>query len=613
MIGRRFRINDSRMMNERRHRQMKQNVAIARSFSSATDLAGAPQRDRFSLVRQVLQSPGYPLEGETRDVMEKRFAHDFAKVRIHTDERAGRSADAIEANAYTVGNHIAFGPRQFNPITDLGRHLLAHELTHTIQQSDRGHDRLSLAKSDSPLETEAERAGKEVDRGRPVNVSKSGERGIARQAKTEAKTESKGEEKEEEAKPVVGAGTPVSRIIVDLRSGRVGFAVPAPQGYILGTVSTDLRPGQYKVSPDPSKQQWIFKAGQVKSGLRFHVELEGADPWSLSYPDELIVSVGFSSGKKGGGPSGQTPQDADADLIRIFDEAGPGNIPEDPSIDGFVDFVYDPQIIEGTGKFSPFVTLRFLDGSEEQISIDTIDEGTEKPANAVSGISATGRTVPAKLNCATTPNLCSMRKAIKRTQQVLLEKWDAELLSKELETFPQVFSVLAQVGIIGANAKAFEITGKPANARGGLRGTGSKAAVEAAKRVKPLNGTVNVGGGLEEGAEQVTNLNPIKPGTGGPTKGIPNHVKAGFEEMDQVFEPGSVQKVISRKLTSSTVDWPRAAQATAKVMAPGGKVRLNVWQLGEQDSALIKEAFEKAGFKNVKVLGKGSSVVLADW
>jgi hypothetical protein len=48
-------------------------------------------------------------------------------------------------------------------------------------------------------------------------------------------------------------------------------------------------------------------------------------------------------------------------------------------------------------------------------------------------------------------------------------------------------------------------------------------------------------------------------------------------------------------------------------MAPGGKVRLNVWQLGEQDSALIKEAFEKAGFKNVKVVGKGSSVVLADW
>jgi hypothetical protein len=74
-----------------------------------------------------------------------------------------------------------------------------------------------------------------------------------------------------------------------------------------------------------------------------------------------------------------------------------------------------------------------------------------------------------------------------------------------------------------------------------------------------------------------------------------------------------VSKVISRKLPSSTVDWTRAAQGTAKVMAPGGQVRLNIWQLGEQDSALIKEAFEKAGFKNVKVLGKGSSVVLADW
>ena len=162
---------------------MKQNVAIARSSSSTTHLAGAPQRDRFSLVRQVLQSPGYPLEAETREVMEKRFAHDFAKVRIHTDERAGHSADAIEANAYTVGNHVAFGPRQFNPITNLGRHLLAHELTHTIQQSDCGRDRLSLARLDSPLETEAERAATEVDRAKPVNVSKSSERGIALQAR----------------------------------------------------------------------------------------------------------------------------------------------------------------------------------------------------------------------------------------------------------------------------------------------------------------------------------------------------------------------------------------------------------------------------------------------
>ena len=74
-----------------------------------------------------------------------------------------------------------------------------------------------------------------------------------------------------------------------------------------------------------------------------------------------------------------------------------------------------------------------------------------------------------------------------------------------------------------------------------------------------------------------------------------------------------MQKIISRKLTSSTVDWTRAAQGAAKVMAPGGKVRLNVWQLGSQDSAAIKEAFERAGFKNVKVLGEGSSVVLADW
>ena len=104
--------------------------------------------------------------------------------------------------------------------------------------------------------------------------------------------------------------------------------------------------------------------------------------------------MGFSTEKKGGAPAGETEADVAADLIRIWDEA-PGNIPEDPSIDGFVDFTYTPTIIGETGKFSPMVTLHYLDGSEEQISIDVIDEGTEKPTETVAGgKSTTGRTSP---------------------------------------------------------------------------------------------------------------------------------------------------------------------------------------------------------------------------
>ncbi len=66
--------------------------------------------------------------------MEPRFGHDFSQVRIHTDERAAETARAVNALAYTVGRDVVFGAGQYAPQTDEGRRLLAHELTHVVQQ-----------------------------------------------------------------------------------------------------------------------------------------------------------------------------------------------------------------------------------------------------------------------------------------------------------------------------------------------------------------------------------------------------------------------------------------------------------------------------------------------
>jgi hypothetical protein len=68
--------------------------------------------------------------------MELRFGHDFSRVRVHVDDRAARSVQAINAIAYTAGNHIAFGANQYQPHTNTGLRLLAHELTHVIQQTN---------------------------------------------------------------------------------------------------------------------------------------------------------------------------------------------------------------------------------------------------------------------------------------------------------------------------------------------------------------------------------------------------------------------------------------------------------------------------------------------
>jgi len=86
------------------------------------------------IVHAVVQSPGRPLDPATRNFFEPRFGHDLSSVRVHTDARADASAQAVNANAYTVGQNIVFGAGQFAPHQPDGRKLLAHELAHVIQQ-----------------------------------------------------------------------------------------------------------------------------------------------------------------------------------------------------------------------------------------------------------------------------------------------------------------------------------------------------------------------------------------------------------------------------------------------------------------------------------------------
>ena len=103
-------------------------------------------------VDQALASSGKPLETGLRQDMEQRFGHDFAGVRIHSSAAAGQSARDVNANAYTVGHAIVFGESQFAPGTSQGRRLIAHELTHVVQQSGANGFRSgqSNARSDGP-------------------------------------------------------------------------------------------------------------------------------------------------------------------------------------------------------------------------------------------------------------------------------------------------------------------------------------------------------------------------------------------------------------------------------------------------------------------------------
>jgi hypothetical protein len=101
----------------------------------AREPAPDPAPDLSSVVARGTSGGGQALDGDTRAFMEQRFGHDFGNVRVHTDGGAAESAGALGALAYTVGDHIVFGAGHYAPQTTHGRRLLAHELTHTVQQT----------------------------------------------------------------------------------------------------------------------------------------------------------------------------------------------------------------------------------------------------------------------------------------------------------------------------------------------------------------------------------------------------------------------------------------------------------------------------------------------
>jgi hypothetical protein len=103
----------------------------SRPAQPATSVDGQPAP---TLVDQVLESPGRALDAPTREWMQGRLQYDFSRVRVHTGRDAARSAEAVQARAFTVGSSIVFGQGEYAPETGEGRRLLAHELAHVAQQ-----------------------------------------------------------------------------------------------------------------------------------------------------------------------------------------------------------------------------------------------------------------------------------------------------------------------------------------------------------------------------------------------------------------------------------------------------------------------------------------------
>jgi len=129
------------------------------------------------IVNQTLQDSGRPLDNSTRIFMEDHFGYNFDQVRVHTDIHSAQSAQAVSARAYTVGSNMVFGEGQYAPGTTEGKQLLAHELTHVVQQGTASpfqqpskQSNLAISSSNDPAEAQANQVAERVIRGQSARV-----------------------------------------------------------------------------------------------------------------------------------------------------------------------------------------------------------------------------------------------------------------------------------------------------------------------------------------------------------------------------------------------------------------------------------------------------------
>jgi hypothetical protein len=146
-------------------RKTESTIQIQRYTADATGDAGtAPAR-----VDRVLSSSGRPLDPAIQQDMGQRFGYDFSRVRVHDDAAAHRSAAEIGAHAYTFGSHVVFARGQYLPYARKGLGLLAHELTHVIQQAQGAAQLIARAEDEAPVCDTGHPPGANVKGAGPAN------------------------------------------------------------------------------------------------------------------------------------------------------------------------------------------------------------------------------------------------------------------------------------------------------------------------------------------------------------------------------------------------------------------------------------------------------------
>ena len=139
------------------NRYVQRVLAVSRQAESHAEVA--PEVEQ---AIQRVRGGGQALDSQARAQMEPAFGADFSRVRVHADSEADRLNRAVGARAFTTGQDIFFRQGEYNPGGASGRELLAHELTHVVQQTDETRFKLTVSQPGDKYEQEASRVAKAV-------------------------------------------------------------------------------------------------------------------------------------------------------------------------------------------------------------------------------------------------------------------------------------------------------------------------------------------------------------------------------------------------------------------------------------------------------------------
>ncbi len=175
----------------RRRRKKPEQATYTSEVLPSTAARPASRQDSVGAREREKRSAGRGLDRDVRQKMERLLKQDFGQVVIHSDSNANRAAESRRARAYVRGRDIYFGRAEYNPQTEQGLKLLAHELIH-VAQTDAGasHESEAVSRPEQAIERQANAATAGVLQGQKAAVNRSTASGILRETTEEAATPS---------------------------------------------------------------------------------------------------------------------------------------------------------------------------------------------------------------------------------------------------------------------------------------------------------------------------------------------------------------------------------------------------------------------------------------